>query len=71
MESKVTMILAILSDGKWHGLEELQQRVEVDQYKVQEIAAFLNKYNFATIDDANKKVRINKDFQKFLGQTTT
>ena len=71
MESKITMILEILSDGKWHGMEELQQRMELDEYEVQEITTFLNKYDFATIDDANKKVKINRDFQKFLAQTTT
>jgi DNA-binding IclR family transcriptional regulator len=70
MEYKVTMILEILSDGKWHGIEELQQRMELDDYKVQEFTAFLNKYNFVTIDEANKKVRINRGFQKFLDQTT-
>jgi hypothetical protein len=70
MEYKVTMILEILSDGKWHGIEELQQRMELDDYKLQEFTAFLNKYNFVTIDEANKKVRINRGFQKFLDQTT-
>jgi DNA-binding IclR family transcriptional regulator len=70
MEYRVTMILEILSDGKWHGIEELQQRMELDDYKVQEFTAFLNKYNFVTIDEANKKVRINRGFQKFLDQTT-
>jgi hypothetical protein len=69
MESKITMILEILNDGKWHGMEELQQRMELDEYKVQEITTFLNKYDFATIDDTNKKVKINRDFQKFLAQT--
>jgi hypothetical protein len=65
------MILEILSDGKWHGIEELQQRMELDEYEVREITTFLNKYDFAKIDDANKKVKINRDFQKFLTQTTT
>jgi DNA-binding IclR family transcriptional regulator len=71
MDSKIPMILEILSDGKWHEIKELQQRMELDEYKVQEITAFLNKYNFATLDDDNKKVKINRGFQKFLAQTTT
>jgi DNA-binding IclR family transcriptional regulator len=69
MESQITMILDILSDGEWHGMEELQQRMKLDEYKVQEITTFLNKYDFATVDDANKKVKINRNFQKFLAQT--
>jgi len=26
----------ILSDGKWHRIEELQQRMELDEHKIQE-----------------------------------
>ena len=71
MGSKIETILEILSDGKWHGIEELQQRMELDEHKIREIATFLSKYNFAMIDGANKKVRINRDLQKFLAQTMT
>lgn len=69
--SKIAMILEILSDGKWHGIEELQQRLELNEHEVQEIATFLSKYDFAKSDDENRKVRIKKDFQKFLVQTMT
>jgi hypothetical protein len=69
MESKIAMILEILSDGKWHVIEELQQQLEIDEYEVQEIAKFLSRYDFAMVDDANTKVRINRGFQKFLAQT--
>jgi len=71
MGSKITMIIEILSDGKWHGIEELRQRMELDEYKVQEIATFLNRYDFAMIDRANRKVKISRNFQKFLAQTMT
>jgi hypothetical protein len=69
MMSKMAVILDVLSDGKWHGIEELKQRMEMGVYEVQEIARFLNKYGFAMIDDANKKVKINRDFQRFLART--
>ena len=66
MGSKIAMILEILRDGKWHGIEELQQRMELDECKVQEITKFLNKYDFATIDEANKKVKIKRKIFKFF-----
>jgi len=69
--SKITLILEILSDGKWHGIEELQQRMELNEHKVHEITTFLNEYDLAKIDDANRKVKINRNFQKFLAQTKT
>ena len=65
------MILEILSDGKWHGIDELQQRLELDEREVRVIAAFLSKYDFAKSDEENRKVRINRDFQKLLSQTVT
>jgi DNA-binding IclR family transcriptional regulator len=67
--SKITMILEMLSDGKWHGIEELQQRLELNERKVQEIITFLNKYDFVKIDKEHGKVKINQNFQKLLTQT--
>ena len=71
MVSKIAVILEILSDGKWHGIDELQGRMGLNERKVQEIAKFLSEYDFAEIDDANRKVKINRNFQKFLVQTNT
>jgi DNA-binding IclR family transcriptional regulator len=69
--SKLAMVLDILSDGKWHGIDELQQRLELDEHEVRVIAAFLSKYDFVKSDEENRKVRINRDFQKLLSQTVT
>jgi DNA-binding IclR family transcriptional regulator len=69
--SKLAMVLDILSDGKWHGIDELQQRLELDEREVRVIAALLSKYDFAKSDEENRKVRINRDFQKLLSQTVT
>jgi hypothetical protein len=67
--SRIAVILEILSDGKWHWIEEVRREIGMDAYEVQEIATFLDRYDFAVVDDANKKVRINRDFQKFLAHT--
>ena len=71
MVSKITMILEILGDGKWHGIEELLLRLELNEHKFREIAAFLNKYDFVKIDEKNRRVKINRDFQKLLAQAIT
>ena len=63
------MILEILGDGKWHGIKELQQRLDLNERKVQEITVFLNKYDFVKIDKEHEKVKINRNFQKLLAQT--
>jgi hypothetical protein len=67
--SEIAVILEILGDGKWHGLAELQHEMGIAAYKVQEIAAFLNRYDFAVIDGAKEKVKVNRDFRKFLART--
>ena len=69
--SKITMILEILGDGKWHGIEELLLRLELNEHKFREIAAFLNKYDFVKIDEKNRRVKINRDFKKLLAQPVT
>jgi DNA-binding IclR family transcriptional regulator len=63
--SKIALILEILSDGKWHGIDELRRKLELDEDEVREIATFLSKYDFAKSDDENRKVRLNRDFQSF------
>lgn len=71
MVPKITMILEMLGDGKWHGIEELQLRLGLNERKVQEITTFLNKYDFVKIDKEHGKVKINRNFQKLLAQTVT
>jgi len=69
--SKIDAVLEVLSDGKWHGIEKLRKHVKIDVDEVQEIVAFLNKYDFAEVNNANKKLKINKDFQKLLTENIT
>jgi hypothetical protein len=64
--SKLALVLELLKDGEWHAIEELQHLVELEENQVHEIAAFLYEYDLATMDTANRKVKINKCFQEFL-----
>jgi hypothetical protein len=63
---KLTRLLEILSDGKWHETDQLRQLMDLGDCEVQEITDFLGKYDFAEVDDAKKRVRINKDFKRIL-----
>jgi DNA-binding IclR family transcriptional regulator len=67
--SEIALLLEILSDGKWHGLAELQQQAGLAEYKVHGIADFLCRFEFAVVDEASRKVRVNRDFQEFLMRT--
>ena len=71
MVSKITLILEMLGDGKWHGIKELQLRLGLNELKVQEITMFLNRYDFVKIDKKQGKVKLNRNFQKLLAQPVT
>ncbi len=66
MAYKVTKILEILGDGKWHELEQIRMQMGLDGVEMQEIAEFLTRYDLAKIDESYRKLRVTKDFQKIL-----
>jgi DNA-binding IclR family transcriptional regulator len=66
--SKVMTILELLSDGKWHGIEDLLVKTGLNEQKFQEITMFLSNYDFVKFDEEKRKVKINRDFKKLLAQ---
>jgi hypothetical protein len=63
------MTLEMIGDGKWHGIEELRLMLELNKHEFEEITIFLSKFDFADIDEKNRRVKINKDFRKLVVQT--
>ena len=70
MAYKLSRLLEILSDGKWHNADQLTMLMELSNWELLEITDFLGKYNFAQIDDNKKRVRIAKDFKRILTLAT-
>ena len=68
MVSRVMLILELLSDGKWHEIDELLVEVRLTEQKFREVTEFLDKYGFVEFDHENRKVKVNKDFRKLLLQ---
>lgn len=68
MAYKLSRLLEILGDGKWHETDQLRQLMGLSDCEVEEITDFLGKYDFAEVDETRKRVRINKDFKKILTQ---
>jgi len=66
---EIAVLLEILGDGEWHGLAELQQQAGLAEHKLQGIAEFLCRFDFAVADEANKRVKISRDFREFLART--
>jgi DNA-binding IclR family transcriptional regulator len=71
MASKIAAFLEILSDGEWHGLEEVRKRTRLSVKQVEQIAEFLEQYEFVTVDPAAKKIRIMEAVRRFLTRGAT
>ena len=71
MAYKVTKILEILGDGKWHEMEEIRMQMSLNGAEMREIAEFLCRYDLAKTDESCRKVRVTRDFQKILVETAT
>jgi DNA-binding IclR family transcriptional regulator len=61
----------MLTDGRWHMLEDVQQQVKIDSAQLERITDFLKEYEFIEKDETEKKIKLNKMAQRFLAQTTT
>ena len=70
MAYKLTRLLEIIGDGKWHETDQLKQFMDLSDCEMRGITDFLGKYSFAEVDDYRKRVKINKDFQRILTKTT-
>jgi uncharacterized protein YutD len=63
--------LEVLSDGRWHMLEEIQQRAKVDDAQLQRITDFLKEYDFIVKDETENRIKLNKIVHEFLAETAT
>ena len=71
MTSKIVGVLEILNDGKWHALEEIQQKAELSESQNRYITEFLQEYEFIILDEEKKKAKLNREAKKFLTKTAT
>jgi hypothetical protein len=47
-------------------LEEIQQRMKLDENQIRQIADFLREYEFITIDETKKEAKLGKSVREFL-----
>jgi DNA-binding IclR family transcriptional regulator len=71
MAFKIAGVLEMLSDGKWHTLQGIRRKMNLNRNQIQQIAGFLKEYEFVTMDETGKKIRIEDAVRKFLTQETT
>lgn len=59
-------ILRLLENGKWHYLEDIEKRTQLNRVKVKIVTRFLAKFNFVKLNEAEQKVKIDPLTRKFL-----
>jgi hypothetical protein len=42
----------------------MRKQLDLNKSEIREVTKFLNEYDFAEVDDANKRIRVARDFQK-------
>jgi DNA-binding IclR family transcriptional regulator len=71
MALKIEEVLEKLSDGEWHSLEELRKKMNLSRNQIQQIAGFLKQYEFVTVDETEKRIKIEEAVRKFLVEEAT
>jgi hypothetical protein len=47
-------------------LDEIRQRMKLDESQIRQIADFLKEYEFITVDEAKKEMKLEKSAREFL-----
>jgi len=68
--SKITKMLEVLTDGKWHVLMEIQQQMKMGDDEVVRVVKFLKEYNFIVVDEVKKEIRLQEIAKRFLARST-
>lgn len=59
-------ILQLLENRRWHNISDISKETKLNVFNVEQIARFLEKYNFVKINEATQKVKLNPTMSKFL-----
>jgi len=68
LSAKLQEILELLSDGKSHGLEDLQNKTKLNIKQTEAAVEFLTEYGFMETENGNRKVRISKAAERLFAQ---
>lgn len=59
-------ILKLLEDGRWHDLNEIRDKIELHDLKVESLTKFLAQYDFIKLDRDWKKAKLGSSIEEFL-----
>jgi hypothetical protein len=62
----IDQILALITDDKWHNLDEITQQVDLPFSHLEQVVDFLTEYNFVKLSQNPKQVKLEAHMLKFL-----
>ena len=68
---KITEVLEMLEDGRWHTLKEIREKIKLSENKIQQIVEFLKGYGFVLMDEEKGWIKLDETVKEFLRQTAT
>jgi len=63
---KINDILELLENGKWHDLEEIRKKIQLQDLDIKGVTKFLAKYKFIKVDKEGKKAKLDSSTHDFL-----
>ena len=64
---KIELVLNILSDGKYHKINDLKSETNADDFEMLEILNFMERFDLVEITDGNK-IKTKKIFESIIKQ---
>jgi len=58
----------LLSDGQWHEIREIKEKMKLEEGRIQQIVAFLREYDFILVEETKKAIKIEAVARDFLTQ---
>jgi biotin operon repressor len=64
--SAIDKILLLLKDDNWHSLKEIKEKVSLSEANIKKVAIFLKEYEFVTLNEETKALKIQPTIRKFI-----
>jgi len=64
--SEINEMLELLEDDRWHDLNQVAEKMQLHELRVELIASFLAEYEFINLDKEGRRIRLASSVLRFL-----
>ncbi len=66
MRPQIENIFELLKDGKWHTIQEISEKTNLHEFRVEIMTQFLADYSFIRFKKGEKRAKLTTIFADFL-----